>query len=88
VNKAIWKYQFNVEDDFFLEIPDGWEFLSVQLQNGVACMWLLVTPEFTKKFFHFRVIGTGHEHDSKYFGKYLGTFLTGPYVWHLFSGGE
>jgi len=33
--KTIWKYTLEITDQQFVEVPDGSELLTVQMQNGV-----------------------------------------------------
>jgi hypothetical protein len=88
--KAIWKYQFRVDDEVKLEnvpYPDP-VLLSVQDQSGIMTAWLLVDPTSdirTEFILHIR--GTGHEIEEDLEGRYFTTVQQGSLVWHVFSGG-
>lgn len=79
----IWKFGILLEPEFSREIPEGAEFLALQLQGSIPTMWFKVDPSSPARERKFFVVGTGHEFDGS--NLYLGTFQTGPYVWHLFQ---
>lgn len=88
MNRAIWKYPITARAEFTLEMPEGrFEFLSIQMQNGEPCMWVIVDPTQRKVPHKFRVVPTGEEfhRGNPLFMPYLGTFqpLNGL-VFHLF----
>jgi len=87
MKKVIWKYPMGMVSTH--EMPEGAEFLSVQIQGNeqgleVAMAWFLVWNSETNMVPRkFRIFGTGHEIPMDY--KYLGTFQSPPFVWHLFE---
>jgi len=87
--KIIWKYPIQRASEFTLDMPEGgFEFLSIQMQNGAPCMWVLIDPEQRKVPHRFRVLPTGQEFDRGDLTRmpYLGTFqpVVGL-VFHLFQ---
>ena len=67
-----------------IEMPKTAEFLCVQLQGESACAWFLV--DFNDNFTvvrKFKIYGTGHTIPMA--EKYLGTYQSPPFVWHLFE---
>lgn len=58
--KTIWKFAVPVKDAFELDLPEGAEILTVQIQRGEPQLWALVDPYAPKVRRKFRVIGTGH----------------------------
>ena len=97
--KSIWKYTFEITDDFTIEIPSGAKFLHVDIQQlpyplgsdskirEAPCIWVLVDPEAQPMKYSFKLFGTGHpfpDDDSKLY--YIGTFkMAGDLlVFHLF----
>lgn len=85
---TVWKYPFDVTDRFDLEMPHGVQMLSVQVQDGVPCLWALVDDENTKVTVRFRVVGTGNPAPDMYiFRTFVGTFQLegGALVFHLFA---
>lgn len=87
--KIIWKYLIQRASEFTLDMPEGgFEFLSIQMQHGAPCMWVLVDPGQRKVPHRFRVLPTGQEFDRDDPTRmpYLGTFqpVVGL-VFHLFQ---
>lgn len=85
-DRVIWKYLIRPSPDFTLDMPEGLpEFLAVQMQDGVACMWASVDPNSRSVPHKFRVVQTGAEYDPGGL-TYIGTFQPTPdLVFHLFS---
>ncbi len=83
MKKQIWKYKLDgVVND--IQIPMEAKVLTVQVQNEVPHIWVLVSPENEVETRKFMVVGTGHPFDDTSM-KYIGTFQDGPFVWHLFE---
>lgn len=84
---TIYKYPIPIEDAFRLELPEGAEVLTVQVQSGKPCIWAKVNKETNaveRRYFHLH--GTGHDlHPSA--GRYVGTFqmYEGALIFHLFE---
>ena len=83
----IFKYPIPVSDHgerFSIKMPRGAQVLTVQLQNGVPCIWAFVDPDceqMDERVFY--VFGTGREIDVNDI-TYVGTYQFYGYVWHLF----
>ena len=56
----IYKYPVILEERFELDIPEGAEILSVQMQRGKPKLWALVDPDINKVKREFLIIGTGN----------------------------
>ena len=86
--KRIYKYQLEVTDEQYLELPKGADLLCVQTQNGKPCLWAIIDDEkkVTEKL---QIIthGTGHLVFGN-IGQYLGTYQlrNGEFVGHCFKG--
>ncbi len=85
MSSKIYKYPLRICGYQEMEIPLKAAFLTLQIQNGIPCMWFAVNtaaPTFTLKI---HTIGTGQEF-PKIFGwdKYAGTYQDGDFVWHVF----
>ena len=86
--KTIWK--FNVTqaliEPITLELPGGYEILSLQVQNGHICFWALVDPEAPKLESRFAIYGTGHDVPAEP-GEFIGTvqMFGGNLIWHVFE---
>ena len=86
--QAIWKYVLKIEDASDIEMPAGAEVLTVQKQGGALCLWAVVNPESPTETRHFRVLGTGHEHEESLVAlDYIGTaqMMGSGLVWHVFE---
>lgn len=88
MKKQIWKFAIN-PNKTILEMPKDAEILTIQTQNEIPCIWVLVNPENAKELRHFEVYGTGHNiHcDMGIERKYINTFQLdgGSFVFHLFE---
>lgn len=88
MKKQIWKFEIKPNQDI-IEMPKGAKILTVQNQNGNACIWALVDPENEKEKRHFEVFGTGHNihYNAATERKYINTFQLedGRLVFHLFE---
>lgn len=75
-----------LQDRFDIEMPNGADVLTVQTQDGRACIWAAVDPEAVRVKTGFILHGTGHTL-SEEAGSYVGTFqlLGGDLVFHLFE---
>ncbi len=82
MTKQIWKYPMGMSTTH--EMPVSAEFLCVQVQGDAAVAWFLVLPDDKKtEPRKFQIYGTGHDIPLR--EKYLGTFQSPPFVWHLFE---
>ncbi len=90
---SIFKYQFDIVDEFVLEMPETSKVLTVQLQvgrskgDGVPCLWAMVDTNMPMIDRHFTVKGTGHEINIEEKLDYIGTIqqMRGRLVWHVFE---
>lgn len=83
--KSIWKFPLP-SYPCVIEMPSSAEVLTVQVQDGIPCLWALVEVENDLVRREFRVYGTGGQLPINP-GKYIGTFqlLGGGYVGHVFE---
>jgi hypothetical protein len=68
-----------------VNLPLDAQILHVGVQNGIICIWALVTPGVVFITHQIQIVGTGREAPER-FEKYLGTVMQGggTFVWHLF----
>lgn len=87
MKKVIWKFELK-DVNQKIELPTGYEILTLQTQNGQPCLWILVNPDNPKKTEVFEIYGTGHEihYDMGIDREYVGTWQErdGLLIWHLF----
>jgi len=75
--------------DIVLEIPRQAEVLSIGIRplDNVPSLWALVSDGYDVCLRTFRIYGTGWMLPDNP-GEYVGTFMVGPMVWHVFDLGE
>lgn len=86
--RTIHKYEVPI-DSFALELPKTWGFLHVDIVGDKSFMWIEVDTDQELESVDFTVVGTGWDMDevvSEVIGYpyHLGTFIQGPWVWHLY----
>ncbi len=86
----IFKYELDVIGVVVLEIPESGEILTIQVQYGKPCIWVLVDPSKPVVTRTFKTYGTGHEVSSEPFDKTLNYLCTyqlqdGKFIGHVFE---
>jgi Tfp pilus tip-associated adhesin PilY1 len=83
---TIWKFEFNVTDEFTLEMPGEPKFLTVQMQYQRPVLWAIVQANAPNKQHRFRIVGTGNPIPAEILGslRYIATFQDSILVWHMF----
>ena len=89
-SRVVWKYSFDrPESVVTFAMPIGAEFLTLQTQFNVPCVWMLVNPKAELENRTFVVFGTGHsmEWSGPRDLSYVGTFQLdgGAFVFHVFE---
>lgn len=84
---TIWKYELQVTDKQVIKIPEGVQYLCVQVQNGVPCLWAIVDPTAELRDRRIETYGTGHPIAIHGKRKYLGSYQLkeGALVFHVFE---
>lgn len=85
--KTIYKYELSVEDEQIIEMPYLHQILSLQVQYGKPCIWVLVDLSVsTMENVKFVTYGTGHQVKPE-IDKYVGTYQLndGLLVFHVFK---
>lgn len=86
--RKIFKYPIDIADEQFLELPQDARILSVQVQDGIICIWAMVRPDNPTIRRRILVVGTGNPlPDEIWAAHYLGTVQVGRGVWHVFEAG-
>lgn len=65
-------------------MPEDAKILTAQMQDGVLCLWAMVSEPLPKEIRYITIIGTGHPIGSEYL-IYIATVQAGPLVWHVFE---
>lgn len=83
---TIYKYDLQIADEQILEIPEGFEILTVQTQRNRPRLWVIVDPSKGHKSVLIHMRGTGHLMGNAVGKKYIGTFQIdeGTFVFHTF----
>jgi hypothetical protein len=83
--KKIYKYPIEITDEQEIQIPLGSEIMHAGLDPlGNPCIWVMVdVNECQSESVTVFVVGTGHPMPHSY-NCYAGTFVHGPFVWHVF----
>ncbi len=83
----IFKYQLEMEDVVWIDMPAEAEILTMQTQYDIPCIWALVDPDRPIRPRKFRILGTGHVVPQTEPLKYIGTFqlLNGQFIGHVFE---
>ena len=82
----IGKFPLSMEDVQQIEMPEGAEILTVQLQRGTPCIWALIDTDKPKQLVEIEMFGTGHPMDDK-LRKYIGSFQMKEeqFIFHVFE---
>ena len=81
------KLWFN-ESYQIVKLPEGFELLSLQVQDHQPTMWYICDSEAPHVETEIMMCGTGWNLESEIKKKnYLGTLQNGPLVWHFFKLG-
>lgn len=87
--KTIWKFPLETTDYQEIEIPELHSILSLQIQNDVPTLWVLINDtESKKEKVSIVIIGTGHPIESNSVAQrnFLGTYqLSNGLVFHAFK---
>jgi len=85
--KTIWKYNLEITDEQFINIPEGAEILTIQIQKGKPVLWGLVNDKDKNETRKIRIFGTGIPIITDWSLKYIGTYqlLNGDLIGHVFE---
>jgi hypothetical protein len=83
----VWKYHIAIQGDpVVIPLPLGARPLSLQMQQGLPCVWVKVDPTMPLVDRSFQWIGTGHDFDQEATIDYVGTLqVSDAFVFHLFE---
>ena len=87
--QSIYKYELEITDNQNILLPIGAQILTVQNQNGKACLWALVDPNKETEARHIEIFGMGQPvlSDMGTSREYISTFQMhgGQLVFHVFE---
>lgn len=85
---VIWKFEIELMETQFLNMPIGATVLEVARQGSNICLWAMVNPKNKLEPRCFEVHGTGIEMPELKDGEkrvFLGSVHFAVYVWHIFE---
>jgi len=85
--KRIFKFPLQVMDMQKINVPEDSTILTVQVQKGIPCLWVLVDTEKAHEDRFIRIIGTGNPVPRGII-RYIGTFQALENNWfvgHVFE---
>jgi len=84
--KTIYKYPIQITDEQEIEMPFASKVIHAGLDpQGTPCLWAVVDTESSPEPVSVLVVGTGNPmpfHPERH----VGSFVQGPFVWHVFLG--
>lgn len=86
MKSVIWKYPLKVDVAPAAVIPIDGTVLHVDVQGGEPFAWVEHRhPPFAEQK-QLLIRGTGHEFERQWpVDRHVGTFLHGPFVWHVYE---
>jgi hypothetical protein len=84
--ERIYKYEIGIMDKQSIQMPQGAQILTAQVQRGQLYIWALVNILAPTETRTIAVYGTGNAL-PKHLGDYIGTVQMPPFVWHIFDLG-
>jgi len=87
MNYAVYKYEILPGEHIDIDLPQGAEILTVQIQGDQPCIWAMIDTRAPIQRRRFRLAGTGHPISDPDALTYIGTFqlYEGALVYHLFE---
>lgn len=82
--ETICKFTLEITDEQTINLPVGFQVLTVQMQNGQLCLWALVDPSQPTITHTAFVVGTGNPCDHVAGYAYVGTVQERSFVRHVF----
>ncbi len=89
VSQQVWRFPLKLADRVEIQMPTAAQILSVHVQAADSdtfniCLWAICQPDAPKEWRNFVIVGTGHPMPYD-LGRFIGTVLMPPFVWHVFE---
>lgn len=81
----IYKYPLELKDLNEIDMPEQAEILSVQIQNGIPCLWAKVNTDYPEEKRAIRIIGTGNSINPCEPLVFITTYQFEGLVFHVFE---
>jgi hypothetical protein len=85
MDKTIWKFPLTVKQSQWITVPSDAKALSIDVQSGIPCLWMLLDPDESMTAREIHCVGTGQGVGASH-DQFIGTVLVGAGVWHYFWG--
>lgn len=87
MSKIIYKYPLQVQDKQTIKLPSGYKILTVQVQDGIPCLWAMVDTSIDCVEVNIITHGTGNGIFGNEELRYIGTYQlnNGVLVFHVFE---
>lgn len=86
VSLTICQFPIAITGEQLIDMRRFAKILCVQMQGLQPCLWAVVDRDAHTEQRTIRTLGTGQPFDEEP-GVYVGTYQTGPLVFHVFDGG-
>lgn len=85
--RTVWKFPLAIVNRQSIKIPTTNEFLCVQMQRGIPCIWAKVDPYSIETFIWVVIHETEHDVSDTEDMTYLGSFQTadGNVIFHVWA---
>lgn len=84
---VVWKYPLALTQVQYLNLPEDFKILDIQMQREEIVLWALVNPHKNKTQVTISMFGTGHEEiPVSLRDSYIATVQDGSLVWNFFLG--
>lgn len=87
MTQRIFKYPIHVADSQAVDMPEGAQILTIQVQLGQPCIWALVDDDVPPERREIHMRGTGHDCNGVERLRYVSTFqmAEGALIFHAFE---
>lgn len=87
MTQRIFKYPISVTDSQAVDMPEGAQILTIQVQRNQLCIWALVDDDVPPVPREIHMRGTGHDCNGVERLRYISTFqmMEGSLVFHAFE---
>lgn len=83
MSRTIWKFPL-LNGTTRINVSKCAEPLTVQIQEGLPCLWIDTDPNAEQVERAFTRVGTGWDMPTDTL-EYIGTFQEGQFVWHIYE---
>ena len=91
--RTVWKFPFDIQDEFTIQMPRRAQIVLVEMQKQMPCLWAEIEDDDAAPFEDrtFAIVGTGHmvPPASVHVASFQQLDLFGQsFIWHLYEQGR